>query len=146
MIRLVILHILHLGHMSLSRLWSEIAGSHTARLLTKGITVVPCFFLAHIQTALAKREDNILLSSNSEKRSENSALHNLHNRHSMNRVWTKFLRKSASVKNTLPSRVYGIGPFLPFSSIFVISSWKKLFSSLLYQSIGVLIEPSDWSS
>ena len=64
----------------------------------------------------------------------------------MFRVWTKFTHKSDSVKNTLNNRVYGIGPFLPLSSIFMISSWKKLFSSLLYQSIGVLIEPSDWSS
>ena len=146
MIRLVILHILHLGHMSLSRLWSEIGGSRHAKISLKGDYGSGLSFLAHIQTALAKRGDNVFLSSNSEKLSEKSGLQNVWNRFLMYRVWTNILWKSASVKNTLPSRVYGIGPFLPFSSIFVISSWKKLFSSLLYQSIGVLIEPSDWSS
>ena len=145
-IRLVILHILHLGHMSLSRLWSEIGGSRNAKISLKGDYGSGLSLLAHIQTALAKRGDNVFLSTNSEKLSEKSGLQNVQNRFLMYQVWTNILWKSASVKNTLPSRVYGIGPFLPFSSIFMISSWKKLFSSLLYQSIGVLIEPSDWSS
>ena len=60
--------------MSLSRLWSEIGGSRHAKISLKGDYGSGLSLLAHIQTALAKRGDNVFLSSNSEKLSEKSYL------------------------------------------------------------------------
>ena len=54
--------------------------------------------------------------------------------------------KPDSVKYTLGDRVYGFGHFYPQPLIFMISSWEKVCSSLLYASIGVLNKANVWCS